>query len=268
MRRLVGPRELLTPTSRALQQGQPGVGLRSVYRSYGAVCAVSNVSIDVPVGVTVLLGRNGAGKSTLARVLVGVERPDTGHLLRTGNLVHGARDLRDHLGRTGWLPQSFSAPGTLTACQYVAYAGWLKNLSGQALRAAVEQALRATDCLDLRKRRLAQLSGGMLRRVGIAQAIVHQPDLLVLDEPTAGLDPEQRGAFHTLLGQLASDRSVLLSTHLLEDVAAIGERTIILDQGSVRFDGSTEQLMSHGTGSDSSERLRSGFLSVLSTTSG
>lgn len=237
-------------------------------KSYGKVRALSGVILGLPCGITILLGRNGSGKSTLSRLLAGVEQPDKGHVLRGGRPIDdGPRERRAHLSRTGWLPQSFSALGTMTVRQYVSYAGWLKDLAAADLPAAVDAALAAVELGDLGGRRMGQLSGGMLRRAGIAQAIVNAPDLLVLDEPTAGLDPEQRGTFHELVRRLAVERAVLLSTHLLEDVIAVGDRTVVLDAGQVRFQGTNEQLMHLGDGGGgAAARLRSGFLALLAPT--
>lgn len=213
------------------------------------------------------MGRNGSGKSTLSRLLASVEQPDKGHILRDGRPIDGPEARRAHLGRTGWLPQSFSAHGAMTVRQHVSYAGWLRDLSVGDLPRAVDAALAAADLSELGGRRMGQLSGGMLRRVGIAQAVVNAPDLLVLDEPTVDLDPEQRGTFHQLVHRLAVERAVLLSTHLLEDVLAVGDRTVVLDEGEIRFQGATEQLMHLGDDhGEASARLRSGFLALLAST--
>ncbi|MGL5824420.1 MAG: ATP-binding cassette domain-containing protein [Nocardioides sp.] len=242
----------------------PVVGVREVTKKYSGVRALDGVTADFGVGVSVLLGRNGAGKSTLCRVLSGVERPDTGELRRRDQPLADRELIRGHLRLTGWLPQSFAAQHSMTVTQFVRYAGWLKDLAGRELEISVERALEQADLVELRNRRLGHLSGGMLRRLGIAQAIVHQPDLLILDEPTVGLDPEQRHGFHSLILALGRQHAVVLSTHLLEDVVATAHRVTVLDRGTVRFTGTRAELVALGAGGDDTERIRAGFLGVLS----
>jgi ABC-2 type transport system ATP-binding protein len=161
-----------------------------VTRTYGDVVALDNVTVDLARGVTILLGRNGAGKSTLSRIIAGLEAPGSGALMRHGEVVTGACSVRAHHAATGWLPQSFAAPGGMRVTEYLTYAGWLKGLRRRALAPSVSRAIECTDLSLHADRHIRELSGGMLRRLGIAQAIVHDPDFLVLDEPTVGLDPE------------------------------------------------------------------------------
>jgi ABC-type multidrug transport system ATPase subunit len=244
------------------------VGLDSVTRRYGDVCALAGVSLDLRPGVTALLGRNGAGKSTLCRIIAGVEAADSGSLTRDGLPVVGRKAMRSHHRATGWLPQSFSAPAGMTVRQYVGYAAWLKEVPRSRIAGAVADALECADLQQLGTRRLRQLSGGMLRRVGIAQAIVHDPAFLVLDEPSVGLDPEQRSHFHQIVGDLARDRVVLISTHLLEDVEALARDVVVIDAGSVLFSDTVQMLARrapapHCLDDDASDPLREGFLALV-----
>jgi ABC-2 type transport system ATP-binding protein len=239
------------------------VGLVSASKTYRRVRALHEVSCSFERGTTVLLGRNGAGKSTLCRLVSGIESPTEGVITRGGRDIRAVTTRHEHLRRSGWLPQAFAAPGDMTVAQYVAYAGWLKGLDGDVLHMSVQAALDRSNLTSLRKRRIRELSGGMFRRMGIAQAIVNRPDFLILDEPTVGLDPEQRGDFHLLLRDVAQDCAVLLSTHLLEDVAAVGDRVLVLDEGQLRFDGSVEDLAALSFLETESERLRAGFMSLL-----
>jgi ABC-2 type transport system ATP-binding protein len=232
------------------------------------VQALIDVSMELSTGVTALLGRNGAGKSTLCRIIAGIEPPDSGGLTRAGDSVGGGRRaVRSHHRETGWLPQSFNTPGSMTVRQYVGYAAWLKEVPRRGVVEAVESALSRADLSELEHRRLRQLSGGMLKRVGIAQAIVHDPSFLVLDEPTAGLDPEQRRHFHDIVRSLARDRIVLLSTHLLEDVEALAQRVVVLDEGAIKFDDNRAALADAADGlgpsADATDSLRDGFLAVV-----
>lgn len=261
------------------------IGLAGVTRSYKSTKAIDGVSLDLFPGITVLLGRNGAGKSTLCRVLTGIEHPDTGHISRDGQVLEQKQNWRSHHAQTGWLPQDLSAPMRMRVEQYLRYACWLKGFASKEVESRVDQALIRTDLTEHRHRRLQHLSGGMMRRCGIAQAIVHTPNLLVLDEPTVGLDPEQRAWFHQIVRSLAADRTVVISTHLLEDVEALSGRVVVLNRGKVCFDGTTGRLadqeqpgtIADGSGRSGSDRpadgstqhptqqrLRAGFLAVLS----
>jgi ABC-2 type transport system ATP-binding protein len=243
------------------------VGLADVSRRYGDVQALTSVSFTLGLGTTVLLGRNGAGKSTLSRILTGLETPSSGSVLRDGAAVTSRADWRHHHSQTGWLPQTLAAPMSMTVEQYLRYAAWLKTVPKAETNTAIDRAIHQVDLDDQRRRRLGQLSGGMLRRAGIAQAIVHDPHLVGLDEPTVGLDPEQRARFHDIIRTLATDRSLLISTHLLEDVEATADRILVLEQGSLSFDGTTDELQAMSSdGEDSSQsRLRSGFINIVST---
>lgn len=234
-----------------------------VSKQYGSTRALDSVSFELRAGVTVLLGRNGAGKSTVSRILVGAERPTSGSVVVSAEGDETPFTPRAQLRQSGWLPQAFTAPGSMTVRQLVEYAAWLKEVPGFAAREAVSDAIYATDLERLADRRVATLSGGMLQRLGIAQAVVHAPGLLVLDEPTAGLDPEQRAGFHELVRNFAEDRSVLVSTHLLEDAVALAAHAVVLDAGRVQFDGTVSELEALGEGGGRAERLRTAFLNVI-----
>ncbi len=241
------------------------VGLGHVSHSYGQTPALDSIDLTLQVGSCLLLGRNGAGKSTLSQILAGFLNPVQGHVLRDGKPVTSDQEWRHHHGQTGWLPQTLSAPMSLSVEQYLRYAAWLKSVPKSSVDAKLGEALVRTDLVEHRKKRLRQLSGGTLRRVGIAQAIVHSPALVVLDEPTVGLDPEQRSYFHEIIRGLSVDRLLFISTHLLEDVEALADRVLILDRGGIRFDGDVESLRDRGSdvAASTQERLRSGFLSVV-----
>lgn len=241
------------------------VGLVNVSHRYGQTRALTSVSLTLGRGTTVLLGRNGAGKSTLCRILTGLEPPTTGAVERAGTPIETTHQWRQHHAHTGWLPQSLAVPMSMTIDQYLRYAAWLKGLTAEESMTAIDDAIIKTDLSSHRRKRLKHLSGGTLRRAGIAQAIVHAPSLVVLDEPTVGLDPEQRSWFHEIIRELSSDRCLLISTHLLEDVEALAQRVIILDEGAVRFDDTVDRLRALGGGQDTSPQaaLRAGFMSVV-----
>ncbi|WP_170970178.1 ATP-binding cassette domain-containing protein [Nocardioides jishulii] len=224
--------------------------------------ALDEVSCALEPGVTVLLGRNGAGKSTLCRVLASAEQPTRGRVLGPEGPV---TDLRSHRARVGWLPQTPPVAAHMRAGDYLDYAAWLKGISRRDRPRAVAEALERTGLGARRGSRIGTLSGGMVRRLGIAQAIVHRPSLLVLDEPTVGLDPEQRVQFYaTLRGALDADTVTLLSTHLLEDVGELAERVLVLDAGRMRFAGALETFLATVPASpDGDGRIRRAFMAQL-----
>ncbi len=207
----------------------------------GRHLAVERLDLQLDPGVHGLLGPNGAGKTTLIKALATVLRPHDGSLHLVGEDADGG-DLREIRRHIGYLPQRFGYYPRYTAREFVEYLAWLKEMPGSAIPGAVERALDRVGLADRADSRMKTLSGGMVRRVGIAQAIVNDPSVLLLDEPTAGLDPEQRVSFRGLLRELGRDSCVVVSTHLVEDVAAACEDAILLDRGRLVFRGSIEAL--------------------------
>ncbi|MFG2196410.1 ATP-binding cassette domain-containing protein [Streptomyces sp. NPDC048639] len=222
------------------------------YRSGALV--LDSLDVEFPPGCTVLLGPNGAGKSTLLALGASVLAPSQGHV-RWGPLDSvRRRDRRDYRQRVGWLPQTIKPVPGLTVREQVAYAGWLKGLSkGQAWAGSVE-ALDRVRLTDLADRRSHQLSGGQLRRMGIAQTLVHEAEVVLLDEPTAGLDPVQRGVLRDLLAELCDRVDFVVSTHQTEDLADIYETVVVLDRGRVTYHGSTEQFFARAARGIPAER--------------
>lgn len=216
---------------------------RDVRFSYGRRTVFRHLDLDVPVGLTGLLGPNGAGKSTLCNMLSTFATPRGGSLEILGLEATRHTDLRQIRQRIGYLPQHFGYYPSFTVQEFVEYAGWLKQVPNRSLRDAAVRAIERVDLMDQRPAKLKSLSGGMLRRVGIAHALVHGPEFLILDEPTAGLDPQQRIEFRALLRRLQSDASVLISTHLVEDVAAVCERLVVLNDGVVAYTGAVSALL-------------------------
>lgn len=209
---------------------------------------LDRLDLNVSPGVHGLLGKNGAGKTTLLRTIATIVRPTSGSLsVLDTQLPASIAKTRALRARIGYAPQAPSVLRQLTAHQQVTYAGWLKGLSeadanqraGEAL-ARVRLGERATD-------RVGSLSGGMLKRLGIASAIVTAPQMLLLDEPTAGLDPEQRVIFRELVRELAADCTVLLSTHLVDDVAAICDQVTLIDVGRRVFTGTPPAMLAAGS---------------------
>ena len=205
----------------------------------GGVTALADVSFTAGDGVFGLLGHNGAGKSTLMQAIVTVEPPTAGTIRVCGfDSARQGKSVRRHIG---YLPQSLPMYPNLTVWDFVSYMGALKGIRGKK---QVEQVLAQVDMLEFAKRKIGRLSGGMRRRVGIAQALLGEPRVLVVDEPTAGLDPEERVRFRGVLSQYAQHgRTVLLSTHIVEDIHQLCENLAVLRKGHLFYAGSSQDLL-------------------------
>jgi ABC-type multidrug transport system ATPase subunit len=252
MPRTVSAHEI-APTTEAW--GVEAAGLRV---KAGRRYAVDGLDLTLGPGVHGLLGPNGAGKTTLMRSLATVIRPKAGRLRLLGVDVTDRRSLRSLRSRLGYLPQHFGFYPNFTVREYVEYMGWLREMSSSAIPAATQRAIDRVGLTDRADSRLKSLSGGMLRRAGIAQAIVNDPEVLLLDEPTVGLDPEQRVEFRDLLRVLGEHSCVLVSTHLVEDVAAACTDVVLIDAGRLVFQGlpaDLARLGEHdGVGDSAAER--------------
>ncbi len=202
----------------------------------GGVRALRGVTLTIPTGMFGLLGPNGAGKSTLMRTIATLQQPDTG-TVRLGEL--DVRERPEEVRKLlGYLPQDFGVYPKVTAEEMLDHLAVLKGLTSKGERKdAVEALLRQTNLWDARKRKLGGFSGGMRQRFGIAQALIGSPRLVIVDEPTAGLDPAERMRFLNLLAEIGESIVVILSTHIVEDVSDLCRRMAILDEGRLLFDG-------------------------------
>ncbi|KDN86121.1 ATP-binding cassette domain-containing protein [Kitasatospora cheerisanensis] len=224
---------------------------------------LQQLSISFEPGATVLLGPNGAGKSTLMGIAATALKPKTGEIgLGTVTAV-GRSAVREYRRRVGWLPQQVRPVAGLRVREQVAYGGWLKGMSRGAAWDASAGALAKVRMSQLADRRSAELSGGQLRRLGIAQALVHDAEVVLLDEPTAGLDPSQRSAFRKLLAELQDAVSFIVSTHQTEDLAASYRSVVVLDQGRVRYQGSIGEFLGRVPAGVSEERRAEAAYSEL-----
>ncbi|MFI1924427.1 MULTISPECIES: ABC transporter ATP-binding protein [unclassified Streptomyces] len=216
---------------------------------FGGTRALDGVSLRLTRGVTGLLGPNGAGKTTLLRVLATAVPPDGGAFTALGH-DPGTAAGRLALRRTlGYLPQTPGFHPDFTAFGFVDYVAILKELTDRGARLReVRRVLEAVDLSEVRGTRIKRLSGGMRQRVALAAALVGEPDFLVLDEPTVGLDPEQRMRFRELIAQAGEGRTVLLSTHQTEDVAMLCHRVVVLARGRVHFEGTPADLTARAAG--------------------
>ncbi|MEU9336365.1 ABC transporter ATP-binding protein [Streptomyces sp. NPDC048290] len=226
--------------------------------------AVDGIDLSLSTGVHGLLGPNGAGKTTLIRTLATVLRPTGGGLELLGGSVGGPGGHRAVRRRIGYLPQEFGYYKRFTVREFVEYMAWLKEVPKAEIPAAVQRAVERVGLADRADDRMKALSGGMVRRVGIAQAIVNDPAILLLDEPTVGLDPAQRLRFRELLQELGADTCVLVSTHLVEDVAAACTDVMVLAGGRLVFQGAPDRLAAlGGPGHPGDSPLERGYSALL-----
>jgi ABC-2 type transport system ATP-binding protein len=214
-----------------------------VSKRLGRTQALAGVSLELGTGITGLLGPNGAGKTTLLRILATVLAPDAGELRLFGRDPRDGAERAGIRRRLGYMPQEPGFHARFTAFEFVDYVAILKELNDRRSRhEEVRRVLRLVGLGDVAGKRIGALSGGMRRRVALAQALLGDPELLILDEPTAGLDPEQRLRFRDLVSSLAADRSVVISTHQTEDVAALCHRVVVLRDGVAAFAGTPSEL--------------------------
>jgi ABC-2 type transport system ATP-binding protein len=224
----------------------------------GRRIAVDGLDLALDNGVHGLLGPNGAGKTTLMRALATVVRPVAGTLTLLGRTLNGHTDLGPIRRQLGYLPQEFGFYRRFTLREFVEYLAWLKEVPDDVRPSAAQRAIEKVGLADRADDRMKTLSGGMVRRAGIAQAIVNDPQILLLDEPTAGLDPDQRLEFRAMLRELAADTCVVVATHLVEDVAAACTDVMLIDEGRLVFRGLPADLAAAGgeseTGDSATER--------------
>ncbi len=240
------------------------IEITGLTRRFGRNQAVAGVDLEAGPGVFGLLGPNGAGKTSLLRMMATVLPPSSGklRLLDRDPGAYGPR--REIRRRLGYLPQNLGYYPSFTVVEFVEYFALLKEMPTARVPRAVASSIEQVDLGDKAKAKLRTLSGGMLRRVGIAQAIVNEPELLLLDEPTAGLDPEQRVAFRTLLRDLGQRASVVVSTHLVEDVGAACTEVALMNQGKIVFRGTPDELTARGEGHGVGDApLERGYSAVL-----
>lgn len=224
---------------------ETGIELKGVCKYYGKKQALKNVTLDIPAGMFGLLGRNGAGKTTLMKILATLHKADEGKVRICGVDIKDSARIRS---MTGYLPQDFSMYGNMGVYEVMDYLGVLSGLSKKERMKRIPELLEKVNLSHNYKTKVKAMSGGMRRRLGIAQAILNNPGVLIVDEPTAGLDPEERVRFRNLLCEIAQERIVILSTHIVGDVEATCENIAVLDEGSLKFAGTVEELLEMAEG--------------------
>lgn len=218
------------------------ISVRGVHKSFGRVQAVRGVTFEVGKGQVVgLLGANGAGKTTTIRMITGFLPPDQGSVAVCGHDTLAASIAARR--SVGYLPESAPAYGEMSVEGFLAFRGRLYGLSGRARRLAIDRVAALCELQDVRRRRVGHLSKGFRQRVGLAAAMLHDPPVLVLDEPSNGLDPKQIGQARRLIRELARDRTVLISSHILPEVEQTCDRVIIMARGQVRVDADPRELL-------------------------
>jgi len=221
--------------------------LDKTYR--GGVHALNDVTLNIEDGIFGLLGPNGAGKTTLMRILAGILHPTNG-MLHIGDYDGNTERDRNAIKRVlGYLPQDFGVYPDLSAREFLDYIGILKGLDDRSARKrSVQELLEIVSLTPVANRKLKTYSGGMKRRIGIAQALLNDPQLLIVDEPTAGLDPEERIRFRNLLSDLGGNRTILLSTHIVEDIAQTCKNLAIMNSGHIIYQGTVVDLLREALG--------------------
>ncbi|WP_438496096.1 ABC transporter ATP-binding protein [Paenibacillus sp. IHBB 3054] len=215
--------------------------IEQVSKSYGAKQALSGISLKLKQGVTGLLGPNGAGKSTLMRMLATIEKPGQGRIKWNGvDIARQPQVLRKELG---YLPQDFGVYPNLTPLEFLEYIAAMKGLSAKSARSRINELLEILNLSNDRKRLLGGFSGGMRQRVGIAQSLLNDPSLLIVDEPTVGLDPGERIGFRNLLSSLSGDRIIILSTHIVTDIESIAPSIALMAKGRLVKHAAPENLI-------------------------
>ena len=210
-------------------------------KQFKDMTAVNDVSLQITPGVWGLLGANGAGKTTLMRMIAGIMNPSSGEIRYDGIPI---RDLKERYRDVfGYLPQEFGFYPEFTVKDYLEYVAVLKGLTDRDSRRRINELLEQMTLTHARNKKINKLSGGMKRRVGIAQALLNEPEILILDEPTSGLDPGERVRFRNLLSEFAHDRIVLISTHIVSDVEYIATQNAVMKGGKLIAQGTTAELV-------------------------
>lgn len=219
--------------------------LKDVSKFYGKKQALNNINLEIEKGMFGLLGRNGAGKTTLMKSIATLLSVSSGNIIVCGINVNEASKIR---GMIGYLPQDFSMYSNMSVYEAMDYLGVLSGLDKKTRKERIPSLLSKVNLNNNMKTKVKAMSGGMRRRLGIAQAILHNPKVLIVDEPTAGLDPEERVRFRNLLSEIAEERIVILSTHIVGDIESTCENIAVMDEGKIIFKGTVTELLDKANG--------------------
>lgn len=216
--------------------------IRNLSKEFGSKKAVRNLSVSLKPGLYGLLGANGAGKTTLMRMLAGVSKPTRGEIFIDGNPVTSPTQLS---GRVGYLPQDMGYYPEMNAKEFLSFMAAVKGIPEEDAEVKISQLIRQVNLQKKAGSRIGSYSGGMKQRLGLAQALLDDPEILILDEPTAGLDPKERIRLRNLLSGLARDRIILLSTHIVSDIDALADEILLMKSGQIILKGDASSLCSH-----------------------
>lgn len=214
--------------------------LQHLRKQYGTKCAVDDVSIHLEPGVYGLLGANGAGKTTLMRMICGVLKPTSGSIRLDGKAMQELGER--YYTHLGYMPQDFGFYPDFTAREFMLYMAAVKGMDKKHAKARTEELLELVNLRDVADKKIKSYSGGMKQRLGIAQAELNDPGILILDEPTAGLDPKERVRFRNIISDFAKDKIVILSTHIVSDVSYIADIILMMKQGKIMLQGPMETV--------------------------
>ncbi|WP_299883986.1 ABC transporter ATP-binding protein [uncultured Lacinutrix sp.] len=221
--------------------------IKNITKKYGSKkIGLSDYSLNITSGILGLLGPNGAGKSTLIKIISTISKPTDGTIYLNGNnILKKPNYIRKMLG---YLPQDFGVYHNLNAYEFLAYIAAMKGIGGKGLHSRIEKLLEEVNLIEHAKNHLGTYSGGMIQRIGIAQALLNDPKVIIFDEPTVGLDPEERLRFRDLLSDLAKDRIIILSSHIVSDIETIADEVAIMKKGSLIVKGSQEDIINIADG--------------------
>jgi ABC-2 type transport system ATP-binding protein len=215
--------------------------IKNLTKSFGKKNANNNITLTLENGVYGLLGPNGAGKTTLMKQIVTLTKPTSGEILYNGKSIYDKEDeYRDIIG---YLPQEFGAYKNFTAKQFLKYVAALKGIDKNKASEKIDELLNLVGLYEVRNKAVGKFSGGMKRRVGIAQVLLNDPKIVVLDEPTAGLDPQERSRFRNLISDISKEKIIILSTHIISDIESVARETIMIKNGSVIIKGNHKDIL-------------------------
>lgn len=241
--------------------------LNNLVKRFHSFTAVNGISLDVPAGeVLGFLGPNGAGKSTTMKMAAGFLTPDAGSAYICGVDVAAQPEMARR--NLGYLPEGAPAYGEMSVASFLKFCAKMRDLSGAQAADAIALAVERTELGTVLEQSIETMSKGFKRRVGLAQAILHEPKVLILDEPTDGLDPNQKHQVRQLIRDMAADRAIVISTHILEEVDAVCSRAVIIDRGTIVADGTAADLRKLGPGKTKSSSLEDAFRHVTAPTAG
>ena len=234
--------------------------IKNIDKFYGRKQALFGIDLTIEKGMFGLLGRNGAGKTTLMKTLAALHKKKSGEITVCGIPIEKAGKIRAIIG---YLPQDFSMYPNMKTEEALDYLGALSGIPNKERKQRVNSLLRKVNLIEHRHKKVKELSGGMKRRLGIAQALIHEPKVLIVDEPTAGLDPEERIRFRNLLCEVAEERIVILSTHIVGDIEATCEQIAIMDSGKILWRGAVSELIEKAKGHVYTANVEKQFISQI-----